>query len=222
MKFEHFESGITIYYEDERINSDTLALANFVQCTNSKQIIEVGCSNATILLLLSAKTKANLIGIEIQEQRCQHALLNIEKNNLSSRIKIINKDLNLILPNEVEQVDCIVCNPPYFKYDESKLVNEDEAILIERHEKYLTFSQIVQFAQKRLFTGGKFWFCHRVERMVELISILSSYNFSIDKIQFVHHRIDSNATLMLVCAVYNTNRETKILSPLIKENEYSK
>ena len=74
---------------------DSVLLPNFVTLNkNITKILDIGCGNAPIPLILSTKTKANIVGVEIQKKVYEMAVESVNINNLSDQIKIINMDIN--------------------------------------------------------------------------------------------------------------------------------
>ena len=131
--------NLKIYqYEDKfKFSLDSILLAEFVELRDTtKTIVDFCTGNAPVPLILTTKTNARLYGFEIQPNIAKLAKLSVRENNLDSQVNIINANLTnaleYILP---ESVDAVTCNPPYFKYDKSKsLINEDEEKAIARHE----------------------------------------------------------------------------------------
>ena len=107
---------------------DSVLLPNFVTLNkNIETIMDLGCGNAPIPLILSTKTNAQIIGVEIQKDSYDLAKKTVCYNYLEDRIKLLNidmKELKNIYSSD--SIDVITCNPPYFKYLESSNLNEDE------------------------------------------------------------------------------------------------
>ena len=112
-------SNMYIYQDTEYFNFslDSVLLPNFVTLNKSAQkILDIGCGNAPIPLILSTKTSAKIVGIEIQPQIYELAKKSIEINNLSDQIEIINDDvLNYVKNTESDQFDIITCNPRFLE-----------------------------------------------------------------------------------------------------------
>ena len=74
---------------------DSVLLPNFITINkNYTNILDIGCGNAPIPLILSTKTKANIVGIEIQKEVYELAKKTIKLNKLESQIQLINDDIN--------------------------------------------------------------------------------------------------------------------------------
>ncbi len=73
---------------------DSILLAEFASLGRGvHKIIELGTGNGAIPLFLSKRTKAKIIGLELQETSADLAIRNISLNNLEKQITIINDDM---------------------------------------------------------------------------------------------------------------------------------
>ena len=65
---------------------DSVLLPHFVTINKKiDSIIDIGCGNAPIPLILSTKTKAHITGVEIQKKVYEIALESVKINNLRRR-----------------------------------------------------------------------------------------------------------------------------------------
>ena len=90
---------------------DSVLLPHFVTINkNVNKILDIGCGNAPIPLILSTKTKAKIIGVEIQKEVYDLAKKSVSINKLEDQIDIINADINDIYNQfETESFDVITC-----------------------------------------------------------------------------------------------------------------
>ena len=111
-----------IFQDDEcfSFSLDSVMLANFATVRlRDKKIVDLGCGNGVIPLILSLRTDKEIVGVEIQEQLFDMAVRSVEYNNLSDQIKVINSDMkDFVNDDNFEKFDLITCNPPYFKVNE--------------------------------------------------------------------------------------------------------
>ena len=114
-------------------------------------------------------------------------------------------------------VGCVVCNPPYFPTPPSGNRNQNEALCIARHEKYLDFETLCQKASQSLQTKGRFYVVHRSDRIGELISILYQNRFCVSQLQFVYDPQHECSTAVLIEAIKDGKRQTKVLPPRMIE-----
>lgn len=207
-----------IYQNTEYFNFslDSVLLPNFVTINKStKKILDIGCGNAPIPLILSTKTRANIIGVEIQSEIYELAKKSIAVNNLTDRIEIINDDiLEYTKKSESDQFDLITCNPPFFKLEELSNLNDNVCKRIARHEIKLNLEDIFKVAKKLLKNNGTIAIVHRPERMIEIIEAMKKNNIEPKKMRLVYPRIDENANMLLIEGNKNGKHGLKILPPL--------
>lgn len=196
---------------------DSVLLANYVKITPKiKTIMDIGCGNAPIPLILSTKTNAKIIGVEIQKDIFDLAKESIKINNKENQIEIINDDIKNVYANmESDSVDIITCNPPYFKYLENSNVNENVQKTIARHEKMLDLENVFKISKKLLKNNGSIYMVHRPERLIEIIKIMLENNIEPKTIKLVHPQVDKEANILLIRGVKNGKSGLKVESPII-------
>lgn len=206
---------------------DSVLLPNFVTLNkNTAKILDIGCGNAPIPLILSTKTSAKIIGVEIQKDVYKLALKTVKMNDLEKQIEIINDDINNIYTYfETESFDTVVCNPPYFKVATTPNLNTIEYKTIARHEIKLNLEQIINIAKKVLKNNGNIAMVHRPERLSDIITIMRKNNIEPKRIRFVYPKETKEANILLIEGVKNGRPGLKILPPLYshcENGEYSK
>lgn len=206
---------------------DSVLLPNFVTLNkNTAKILDIGCGNAPIPLILSTKTGAKIIGVEIQKDVYELALKTVKMNDLEKQIEIINDDINNIYNYfETESFDTVVCNPPYFKVATTPNLNTIEYKTIARHEIKLNLEQIINIAKKVLKNNGNIAMVHRPERLSDIITIMRKNNIEPKRIRFVYPKETKEANILLIEGVKNGRPGLKILPPLYshcENGEYSK
>ena len=220
--------NLKIVQDNEMFNFslDSVLLPNFVTINkNISKILDIGCGNAPIPLILSTKTKAEILGVEIQKSVYELACESIIINNKQDQIKIINQDINDFYKNEeTDTYDIITCNPPFFKYIETSNINKNDYKTIARHEVTLNISQLFTIAKKLLKNNGVIAIVHRPERFVEIIEEMKKNNIEPKRVQFIYPKIDMEANIMLIEGTKNGKPGLKIMPPLYtheKNGEYT-
>ena len=200
---------------------DSVLLPNFVTLNkNIERIMDLGCGNAPIPLILSTKTDAKIIGVEIQKDSYDLAKKTVLYNHLEDRIELLNidmKELKNIYSSD--SVDVITCNPPYFKYLETSNLNEDEHKVIARHEKMITLEEVVSLSRYLLKNNGVLAMVHRTDRLIEIISLFQKYGLEVKKIRFIYPKINTESNMVLIEGRKNGKVGLKLLSPLYAHNE---
>lgn len=199
---------------------DSVLLANFVTINkNVKNIIDLGCGNAPIPLILSTKTKAHIIGVEIQKDSYNLAKKSVVYNKLDNQIELINIDMKELKKiYNSDSIDIITCNPPYFKYSSNSNINEDEHKVIARHEKMITLDDILLLARYLLKNNGCIAMVHRTDRLIEIINTFQKYGLEIKKIRFVYPKEGSESNMVLIEGRKNGKVGLKLLPPLYVHN----
>ena len=200
------------YTLDSRLLSDFCRINRHV-----KKILDIGTGNAILPLLLSQKSKAEITGIEILKISAELAVKNIELNNLSDRIKIIEGDIrkwaDYFRPAEFDQ---IITNPPFFKYDgNDDQINDLEQLSVARHEYNIKLEEIIQISSVLLKNRAYFTMVHRSERLTEILELLVKYGLEPKRIRFCHTKKDAPAKILLIEAVKGAKKSLVIESPLI-------
>ena len=200
---------------------DSVLLPNFITINkNTNNILDIGCGNAPIPLILSTKTNAKITGVEIQKEVYDLAKESVEYNKLENQISIINADINEYY-KEIEQgsIDIITCNPPYFKYQKDSNINDSEYKTIARHEVTLNLEQLMSISKKLLKTNGIIGIVHRPERLIDIIIEMKKNNIEPKKIQLVYPHMDEEANILLIEGRKNGKAGLKILPPLYSHKE---
>ena len=220
---------LKIYQDTEMFNFslDSVLLPNFITISkNTKNIMDIGTGNAPIPLILSTKTKAKIIGVEIQKQVSDLAKKSVKLNKLENQITIINEDINKIKNDyESDYFDIITCNPPFFKLTEESKLNKTDYKTIARHEVSLNLEEICQIAKKLLKNGGTLGLVHRPERLTDILHIMRKNNIEPKKIRFVHPKQTKEANILLIEGKKNGKSGLKVENPLIsheKDGSYTK
>jgi len=210
-------SNLKIYQDNESFvfSLDSVLLPNFIGIPkNTKRILDIGTGNAPIPLILSTRTSAKIVGVEIQEEIAELARKSVEINWLENQIEIINKDIKET-DFEAESFDIVVSNPPYFKVNDNSYLNEKESKLLARHEISLDLENLVKISARYLRHNGVFGLVHRPERLSDIIQVCRAYKLEVKKVQFVYPKVGENANIVLIEAIKNGKPGLKVLEPII-------
>lgn len=200
---------------------DSVLLPNFVTLNkNIETIMDLGCGNAPIPLILTTKTQAKIIGVEIQNDSYELAMKSVKYNKLDDRIELLNLDMKE-LKNlySSDSIDVITCNPPYFKYLETSNLNEDIHKVIARHEKMITLEEIISLSRYLLKNNGLLAMVHRTDRLIEIVSLFEKYGLEVKKLRFVYPKVNSESNMFLIEGRKNGKVGLKLLPPLYIHND---
>ncbi len=210
---------MVIYQDDDYFlfSLDSVLLANFVNIKlTDKKIIDLCSGNGPVPMLLSFRTKARIFGVELQKYIYDLGIDSIRENKLDQQIEFINEDVKKLSElYEADSFDVVTCNPPYFKYKENSLVNENKGKAIARHEVEINLEQIIKTSSYLVKNGGTLAIVHRPERLIEIIKLLNKYGFEPKRMQLGYPKEGKEANILLIEAVKNGKNGMKILPPLI-------
>ena len=216
--------GDMIIYQDNDyflFSLDSVLLANFVTLKlTDKKVIDLCSGNAPVPMLMSFRTKARIFGVELQKYIYDMGVESIKENKLDKQIEFINEDvIDIDKKFESESFDVVTCNPPYFKYLESSLINDNSGKSIARHEVKIKLEDIIVKAKYLLKNGGTFAMVHRPERLIEIINLMQKYGIEPKKIRLVYPKENREANMLLIEGIKNGKSGLKVLSPIIVHDE---
>lgn len=189
------------YKDGYCFTSDAVLLANMTRCSAGDTIVDFGCGNGVISLLLTAKLPCRKVtGIEIQQEVAELAEENVRFNHLQDKITIIRGDI-VDAPDLLrkESVQVVVCNPPYFAKSSGEQ-RECAQVALSRFESSCTLADLAQSAGKVLKYGGEFYIIHKTNRMAEVISECTQALLIPKNLTLIYPKISKTAdTFVLRC-----------------------
>ena len=228
-----YDYGLKIYQDNElfKFSLDSLLLAEFVNVNkNDKNLLDICSGNAPLPLIIGKKYNIDITCVEIQREIYLLAIKSIVENNLSN-IEMLNcnaKDLKNYFPGN--NFDIITCNPPFFKVNETSLINEERKKAIARHELTITLEEIFDIVKGLLKDKGAFYLVHRPSRLEEIINLATTHNLHVKKMIFIYSNWKKEAIMVLFKMVKNSSpgvkiksvkidRETKTYQNIFKEED---
>ena len=213
--------NLSIYQDPEFFcfSLDSVILANYSNIRlRDENIIDLGCGNGVIPLILSKRTNKKIIGVEIQKKCFDLAVESVKYNKLDNQIELINSDIKDLDERYNNYFDLILCNPPYFKINDKNFLNISKEKQIARHELMLNLDKLFSVSKKLLKNNGNIDIVHRPERLLEIFDSMRKYNIEPKRIKFVCENINKPSTLVLVEGQQNGKPGLKIDEPLIMYN----
>ncbi len=201
-------------------NSDTHFLYNFIilNLSNFKNIkgelLDIGSGSGILGLLVAKKfDKLNLNQCEIQELFQFLSSKNTSTNGINSNLfkgSFLEIDFD-------KRFDICVSNPPF--YHKNVLQSDNENKKIARYNDSLPLEDFLKKSNTVLNNEGKLFFCYDAKQISEILIFLSKYKLNLESMQFVHPKLQKEATLVLIYARKNSKSLSKILPPLVVFNE---
>ena len=203
------ETDIYLYQAKDmfRVNTDTHLLGRFLYVNENETILDIGVNNGALLLYANQYHPLKMIGIDIQEEACEIARLNMEYNKIFNA-EIICGDITQL---KIEPVDVIVCNPPYFIDDKNE---KNEKVNIARNEVYLPLEQLFPCISRLLKQKGRCYMVHRVNRLNELYRELIANNLNIKQMSFIFDENHNYAHGILLEIVKGNKVHLRVNTPV--------
>ncbi|MDO4465869.1 MAG: methyltransferase [Bacillota bacterium] len=191
-------------------NTDTKLLAGFLKIKKNETVLDIGTNNGALLLACDQYPVKQLIGVEVLKEACEVAQMNVD-HFITHPCQIINAPIQDV---QVELVDVIISNPPYFSQKETNPNIQMDFRQLGRLEINLTLEELIFHTARLLKSNGRFYMVHRPNRIQEIIHICTKNNMGIKRIQVVYDHRDNEAKSLLIEAIKERNCQCKILSPL--------
>lgn len=134
-----------------KIGTDGVLLGAWADCTNAKQILDIGCGTGLIGLILAQRNQDAIIkGIDINKNAADITTKNYDASPWANRLEAINESLQDFKP--ASKFDLIVSNPPFFT--DSKLSDNPEKNLA-RHTDSLSYKTLIEKSAELLSPEGR-------------------------------------------------------------------
>jgi len=205
---------IKLYQDDEMfcINTDTFALGEFLNIYKQDTVLDIGTNTGALLLYASRFNPKKLIGLDINRKALELAKKNLELNNISN-YELVNGDANNYLS---EEVDVIICNPPYFK-SRAQDRGQNEYLRLAKHEENLPLSNLIRTINRNLKCNGKLFFLFQTSRLFDVYEEFKKNNLVIKELKYVYDINKEYSNVVLIKAVKCGKNGVNVLKPLIIE-----
>ncbi|GAA0439220.1 tRNA1(Val) (adenine(37)-N6)-methyltransferase [Lentibacillus halophilus] len=206
---------------------DAVLLAHFAYVPIKKgHILDLCTGNGVIPLLLSRRTNASIVGVEIQSRLADMAKRSVALNQLGDRLTMIHGDLKEMKTELGHSAfDVVTCNPPYFPTPAVTEHNENVHMTVAKHEVYCTLDDVVKACKLHVRPGGKVAMVHRPDRLVDIIVSFRQYRIEPKRVRFIYPKYGREANMLLVEGTRDGNAGLTMLPPLYiyhADNTYTK
>ena len=199
-----------------RFGMDAVLLAEFTEIRPQERVLDLGCGNGILPLLLAARyPDLHMIGLELNADSAELAGRNMAYNHLEDRILIEEGDIREAVSRfGAASFDVLVSNPPYMILSHGK-VSPNSRIAMARHEVCCTFRDLAGSAAGLLRDHGRLYLVHRPFRLAEIMDTLREFRLEPKRMRLVHPFADREANLVLIEAVRGGNQRITVEPPLI-------
>ncbi len=212
--------GLKIYQRRDWFcfSLDSVLLANFPKIRkNTKKILDLGTGNGVIPLILSRRSNANILGVDIQQDLIDLATKSVKYNKLEKQIllKCMNMKELLNEKNLYNSFDLILSNPPFFSNYDNSLKNDNVHKAIARHELFIKLEEIFFIASRLLKEGGKFALIHRADKFIDIITLFRKNDMEPKLVTFIYKNCNSESYMVYVEGIKHGKTGLKVTKPFI-------
>ena len=203
-------TDIHLYQDKEmfRINSDTRYLGEFLKVNKEDTVLDIGTNNGALLLYANKIGCKKLVGVDINAKAIELCEENMKLNN------IVNYELYSCKVQDlnIDKVDVIVCNPPYFSSGKRK---DNENLKNARHDDNLSIDDLAMCCSKLIKDNGKVFIVYKSGELVNLINCFNKFGFGIRNIKFIYDENKEYSNCFLIEVVKGYSNDVKVLNPII-------
>jgi tRNA1Val (adenine37-N6)-methyltransferase len=221
---DYFYNGKVLLLQPKkgyRASVDSCLLTYFISLSTKQpfKCVELGIGSGLLGIgLVMAGCVREVTGIEIQKELFDLVRQNIKENMLESSISVFQMDIrDSALPNMIGNSDIAVMNPPFWKAAEGRIPCDLQK-QIACHETCGELEDWISVSGKLLKRKGRLFLVYPVRRMEQLFKALAQYQFSPQKICFVHPFRNSKAELLLLEARRGNSGNLEVIQPIYLRN----
>ena len=209
LKFVQSRSGY-------RVSVDSVLLARFATVRHGENIVELGCGNGVIALILAYLHRSIwVLGVEFQGALAERAWRNAQLNGFDKRVRIERGDVRAIEKTaRPESFDAVICNPPYRPAKSGRLSPNKEK-QIARHECEGSLSDFAKAGAYLLPAKGRMAVIYPAVRAIDLIDTMRRSGIEPKRLRMVHSFAEAQASLVLVEGVKGGRSGVTVHPPLV-------
>lgn len=150
-KFKRF----TVYHDRcaMKVGTDGVLLGAWTDVAGARSILDVGTGTGLIALMLSQRSEAEILAIDIDADAVVQARENADRSPWAGRIAVQQCDVRDFAPACGRTFDLIVSNPPYFT---EKVMCPEARRNAARHTEGLDFPELIGAVSALLAAQGRF------------------------------------------------------------------
>jgi tRNA1Val (adenine37-N6)-methyltransferase len=199
-----------------RFSVEAILLGRFASARARDRVLELGAGCGVVSIMIATLNRPReVVAVEIQPEMAAMAARNAAKNGLKT-VRVVCADIRQrkIAGVEPASFDLVVANPPY-RAAAAGRENPVAGRRIARGESAATLTDFVVATRRYARNGARVAFVFTARRTAELVSTMRAYRLEPKRIRFVHSRLSTPATVVLIEARAGGGVEARIEPPLI-------
>ena len=218
--FETLGGAVGVYTSKAHgFGTDALLLAAFAAPKRSDAACDLG-SGCGIMPMLWCRDAlcARITAVEISADACAQLRSTVEEQGLQEKVQVLHRDLRAlrgVLP--AGQYDLETMNPPYAAPQTGRLT-ETQTASVARHEVLCSLKDVCEAADYLLKFGGRCCFCHRPDRLTDVLVALRGAGLEPKRLRFVA-AMEGKAPWLLLVEAKKGGKPGVIVQPtLLQKN----
>ncbi len=134
-----------------KVGTDGVLLGAWVTIKNVRKILDIGTGTGVIAMIMAQRSKAEITGIEIEENAAREARTNVKNSIWNDRIKIYNISLQEFAQSSNDLFDLIICNPPFFINSKK---SSNPGLSVAKHNDLLSLNDLAGMSASLLGPDG--------------------------------------------------------------------
>ena len=136
-----------------KVGTDAVLLGAWPVMDHVNSILDIGTGSGIVALMLAQRSnpEALIDAVELQVEDARQARANVLNSPWPEKINVTQSRIQDFFPPK--KFDLIVCNPPYFS---NSLLPPLDKRGAARHDRALTFDELITSSTRLLATSGKF------------------------------------------------------------------
>lgn len=213
LKFIDYE-----FIQDDRFlkaNTDTAFLGMFLDKMNNKSVLDIGTNTGALLLYAHYHGAKYFYGVDIHSDALKTAEKNLSK--YTDNYKLYHSEVQKL---EIEPVDVVICNPPFFEMNN---IAQDKYMREALFEESLPLDDLFKALRKFMKDNGEAYILYQADRFPEVYEVCKKYKLKIMKMQFIHDIHSKHALRVMLKLKIGPMSKLKIYEPLmIDRGKYAK
>lgn len=165
-----------------KTGTDAILLGVWANISHVKSVLDIGSGCGIISLLIASRTKAKIIGIELDSESVDESRSNFLNSPFKERMEVVEDNFVNYMDSTDDRYDLIVSNPPFFTND---LMSPDKRKTQARHTTQLSFDKLCTGVSKLLNPNGRFCVVIPYTQYDEFCSSAERSNLYVSGIQII-------------------------------------
>lgn len=190
-----------------KVNTDTILLGMFLDPLYGKSVLDIGTNTGALLLYAHHQGAKMLYGVDIHEDALKTAEKNLKA--CADNYKLIHSRIQDL---ELDPVDVIICNPPFFEMNN---VTDDEYLKEAMFEESLPINDLFVAIRHFMKNNGTAYIIYHADRFPELYEMCLKYKLKIMKMRYVHDISSRHALRVMLKLKVGKMSKLKVEAPVM-------